>query len=305
MHDANPLVARRALLSAALGVGAAMTLGACSVRLESDAPGIPGLRTQEPTPDQKVLLATFVDVRGLEQTALTSGGVGARLAPVHKAQLSRLTDVIAGLGLTPPVMPANAGSAAPTASGDLAAAELRFGAGAGPAGLAQASAAHLPMLASIMATRGAGALLAGSTPTWPGEKPLAPAVSSALLAAVRPAVYGLETISALTPEKQRKPVRALLRDVTAERSRLEAAAGTTAPAPPLTYRLPGRTDTPAARAQLVTRLLSDVVTAAAGQVSVARGRPGELTGLVALWSRSTARAWQWGVTPGPFPGLQQ
>ena len=279
-----------------------MALGACSLRLESDAPGIPGLRTQEPTPDQKVLLATLVDLRGLEQTALAAGGVGARLAPVHKAQVSRLTDVIAGLGLTPPVAPS---ASAPPASGDLAAAEVRFGAGAGPADLARASATHLPMLASIMTTRGAGALLAGRTPTWPGETPLAPAVSSALLGAVRPAVYGLETISALTPEKQRKPVRTLLRDVTAERSRLEAAAGSTAPAPPLTYRLPGRTDTPAARAQLVTRLLSDVVTATAGQASVVRDRPGELTGLVALWSRSTARAWQWGVTPGPFPGLQQ
>ncbi|MDF8263291.1 hypothetical protein [Luteipulveratus flavus] len=280
-----------------------ITLAGCGVRLERDAPGIPGLRTAAPPPDSAALLATLGDVRRLERVAAASAGWGPRLAAVHRAQEDRISDVVAGLGVRPSSSPSST-RADGGAVGDLAGAEMTFATGAAPADLARTTAAHLPMLAAVAATRGAAATLAGHSPTWPNVTMPPAAVCVALLAAVRPAVYGVEVVAAgVRANAERKAMRSLLKGLYADRSRLEAAAGTAAPPPPLSYPLPPTASTPQARRQVVAGLLAPVVTATAAQVIQVRGEAAPLTGLLDLWSGAVARAWSWGVPPTPFPGL--
>ncbi|AKU16473.1 DUF4439 domain-containing protein [Luteipulveratus mongoliensis] len=286
---------RRAVVAGVLGLTGAAFLGGCSVRLERDAPDIPGLKTPDPPPDQPVLLATLADLRRLHTAAEATPGEGARLAAMHQAQADRLAAVVAGLGITAPT---TTSPATPV----LGSAEVAFAPGARVADIARASTTYVPMLAAVLASRGAAGQSLGQAPVWPAARmPSALAVS--LLAAVRPAVYGFEMIAARTPSKERKPVRATLKQLYAARSSLEAAAGAAAPPAQLTYQLPFAITDASSRSRLAQELLTAMVTTAAGQAAGVRGRPADLSGLLDVWSTAIALSWTWGVAPTAFPGL--
>lgn len=314
---------RRSLLL--LGAAAASTaLTGCSIRLEQDAPPIPGIPTQGPVADQALLLSTLSGLRQLVQVAQRAGQIrwAPRLATLHRAQLTHLTQIIAALGIAVPSEPAatppavssptgtsTAGSRTSTAalaatSATLAGVELAGLSASAIGAVARGDDTNLPMLGALLATRGAAAAVLGRPTAWTGDGGPSAPVAVALLNAVRPAVYGLEVVAAKTPLKDRATVRATLTPLYGARAQLEAVAGSQAPADQLSYALPVQVTDAASGRRLAQQLLGRVVTTAASQVPATHHQPGELTALLRLWSGATAESWRWGVTPTPFPGLR-
>lgn len=292
---------RRTLL-AAFSVAAASSLTGCGIRREKGSPRLPGIATQGPPPDQAALLRSLAAVRTLQSAAANADGAWApRLAAAYRVATNRLTQVMASDGITVP-----ASSAIPPAT-RLTAARLGGLQRAALSPTAYGDAVHATsdnaaMLAALLAFDAAGATVQAAAPTWSGER-LSATTATAILPSVRAAVYGMEIIAAQTAVRDRSLASAGVVAMNAARSRLEPAAGAKAPAARLVYPLSVQPTTVAARATLARDLLTDVVTACAGQVRSAPGTTGDLLGLVHVWSDATALGWRWGVAPEPFPGL--
>lgn len=319
--DAGP--SRRALLGGLLAGPAAISLAGCGIRLERDAPDVPGLKTQGPPPDREVLLATLRSVQGLLRAAeRTPDDASAWLPPVrvaHRAQVTRLVDVLASLGVDAPSA-AGSTSPTPTPTGttsppsapapstsnvearSLAQAETRYPAAASEIKAWAASTANRPMLVSLCASRRAAASLLGGSDQPPRGTPPAAVSAIPIARAVRPAVYGFERIAAKTPVRQRAQVSATLRWLSGARTDLGPLVRESERT---SYALPVRvTDTASAR-RLAHALLTDVLAAVASQT----GRVGDQgTGAqqwtLDVWSRTAADLARWGGPVGPFPGLR-
>ncbi|MFC6707709.1 DUF4439 domain-containing protein [Flexivirga alba] len=297
--DQRAMLGRRALLAAVL-TGSVAGLAGCGIRMEGDAPHIPGIQKQGPPPDQATLrvLVTSID------TAISAAGHSAwetTLAGVHRAQRTRLLAVMATQGMTPA-----ATTAQPTGPAVDPGAMFRFEqAGARAIGsLMTLSARNLPMAAAIAVTQNAGAALLGHRVAVNGGVVPKPAVVQAILPSLRAAIYAFEVIIAKTPLKARKRAEATLTGLHAVRATWEASLGKDLPTSPDGFTLPVQPTTNARRQQLAQLVLTDLVDACAGQVTATRSDRGGFIGLTTLWADSTAQLWQWGAKPTPFPGLQ-
>lgn len=297
--DQRAMVHRRAVLAAALA-GSVGGLTGCGIRVANGAPHVPGLKQQGPPADQAVLRSVRRQLDGaIEAAAADSSAWAEKLAAIHREQRTRLTQVMATQGMTPAPTPRPTGPKI-----DRPALFLVEQRGARQAGsCVNLSARNLPMATAITVTENAGATMLGHSIRLSGGTVPSVAVVLAILPALRAAIYALEVIVAKTPLTARKRGDATLTTLHAARATWEASLGKDLPTPPDGYALPVDPTTSSTRRTLAQRVLTDLITACAGQASATRGDRGALTGLAALWADGTAELWQWGATPTPFPGL--
>lgn len=295
-----PLPTRRVML-AALAATAVPVLGGCSVRVEKDAPRVPGIRPQGPPADQATLLLALSGARSLVATSSSAPGPwGPKLLTLHRAQVARLLGVVATNGITAPPDPSPSPTGVTaTALGALEAKHLNPTAWAGAA---SANPDNAAMLAALLATNAAAATTLETPPSWPLRASSAP-ICIALLPSVRTAVYALQVIAARTPAGDRSLVTTTVQVMSAARSRLEQGAGRAAPPSAQTYPLPTDPDTQGNRYLLARQVLTGVVDAAARTVPTTRGSVPDLKALTRESSDALSLSWRWGVRPEAFPGL--
>lgn len=296
-------VRRRAVLAIAL-TGSVAALTGCGIRMESDAPHIPGVKKQGPPADQAVLRKVLKTVAAGAALAATESSTWAeRLAKVHRAQRDRLTKVMATQGMTPSPAPTagNGGTVSDTSLVPLD--QFEHGAAGEMKLLVGLSTRNLPMAAAIAVTHAAAAQVLGAPDNPSGVTAPKTAAVEAILPSLRAAVYALEVIIAKTPLADRKKAEATLTTLRATRAIWEASLGKDVPPSPDGFTLPLQPTTAARRQKLAQRVLTDLIDACAGQVIATRGDRGAFIGLTTLWSDATAQLWLWGAKPVPFPGL--
>lgn len=294
------MTTRRALLIAGVALPLGGSLTGCSVRLERDAPRIPGVPTQAPPTDRALLQSAIARLRAVTAAA---EGVDGTIAARHHAQLDRLIAVAASDGITAPVTPSPGVAATPAVPSKAAAAALES-AQLAPAWLRQVAGAddrHRPMLAAVLASQQGAARTLGGTPL-PVRTGLGATDALVVLRRYWVATYAAEQLVARTAPKQRRLLSGLLTTLYAERSRLTGEAGPARPTEPLTFVLPSRAADPTAARNIMGPLLADIVTACAS-VSSTGSRPASITRLTQLWGDAATLAASWGSPPAPFLGL--
>lgn len=274
-------------------------VSACSVRRERDAPEVPGIEPQGPPADQSALLQALCSARIVAAASASSPQPwGPKFAAMHRAQIVRLTGVIATDGITAP--PTSLPHGVSTVElGRLEMAQLGSPAWSGAATAIRENAA---MLAALLAASGAAGLTLGTAYPDLGRVPSAK-ICADLLPSVRCAAYALEVIAARTPLEGRSLPAASVLAMSAARSRLEQGAAGAAPPAVQSYRLPTRPDSPTQRSLLARQVLSDVVRTAARTAANTRGSVPDLKGVSREWSQALSLSWRWGATPEAFPGL--
>ncbi|WP_018155624.1 DUF4439 domain-containing protein [Demetria terragena] len=296
---------RRIVLAGVLTAPAALLLSGCGVRMERDAPEIPGVRTQGPPDDQALLLATRRSLQHVldvaERVPASDNRWISPIKDMHRAQLSELSSVMADAGIRLPA-PTTATAMATATVGvkELTASEGDYPA-IGTEQKAWAASKHnCAMLVSICASRRAAQVLLQPSRTL--THGTAPAATSSLpiSRAVRPAVYGFEQIAAKTDPDDRDLVNSTLAWLSGARDALKPVVGE--PERP-TYVMPVRvTDALSARA-LARALLTDVITAVASQVdTIAPQGRGAQDWAIRVWALAAADYARWGGPLAAFPG---
>jgi hypothetical protein len=289
-------------------------LAACDIRLEDDAPTIPGLQRKS-VPDEAVLVDLVRRTTALAQTTgriPEPGDSVGRFATLHQTQAdvlrSRLTTagvpnyVIDGTPETPTTTATAAVSAPPPATTkDLAAAEGALVTAVLPA-LPTVTAANRAVVASVVAACGAAADQLGAPVAWPAADPLPPAAAAPLLDGTWSAAYAFQVAAAQTGGDLRKRASDTHTDLRSRATELGAMAGTSAPTEPLGYALPF----PVTNAEEATRLAGQVLTTlVAGGLAPLTTLPQGSTAtttLVRMLVGAQALGRRWGVAPVPFPG---
>lgn len=329
MTNGRAQASRRVLLASLAGG----LLTGCSVRLERGAPKLPGIKTQAPPKDTAAFQA-LVDRLSTTIDALEgqSHPWAAKLRSVHQQQESRVLAVAASAGMqlsTPTPSPSTSSSVSspttsPTGSTSASAAPGTTptatptptptyppsdaapveAAGVAPAALAVATGVatdYRPMFLSVAATQVTGAALLGGPVNWSGDR-LPASVATALLPAMREAVYGMEIVAARTKIRDRAVIISSLHTMYAARTRVEVAAGSSAPPDPNDYTLPIQPTDAASSRSLVQKLSEELVAACASQARTPTDFA-SAAGLVRLWSDALGVLWTWNGTRVPFPGL--
>lgn len=291
---------RRSVLAAAL-LGSVTTLSGCGIRLASDAPHIPGIKEQGPPADQAVLRGLWSQLdTAIDATTADTSGWAKKLGALHRLQRTRLTQVMATQGMTPP--PHTPQPTGPSVDpGALVSFEQEGARRVGS--YVNLSTRNLPMAAAIAVTENAGATMLGHGIVVTGGTLPKPVVVKAILPELRAATYALEVIIAKTALNARTRAAETLTMLHATRATWEASLGEALPTAPDAYALPTNPTTDATRQQLAQHVLSDLIDACAGQVTATKGDPGAFIGLTTLWADTTAQLWKWAATPVPFPGL--
>lgn len=269
----------------AAGLGLALPLAGCGIRLESDAPRVLG--TPSPDPAGPAILAERERVAAILASATHGGSVAAAepapsppgpLVAVHTQQVNALDAALAALD--PPVTapassaspPAAQGSGTPT-SNPAELADLEMAALDGPgllaldelvpraAGIVLASHTQRAVAANLL--RAAGVRGIATIPDLPwvvADRE----IGLRLVDAVRPAAYGVEVQAARTDPTRRTPLLAALTRL----RRIETALGERIddlPPRPLGYPLPAEKNL----ADGVLRRLVDVTLSCATPTSIA------------------------------------
>ncbi len=308
-------LSRRSVLGAGLLV-VALGAGGCGVRLEDDAPHLPLIPTREPIPAEAALLELLDQTRRLAGWAQALGprsGMAKQLGAVHRQQATRLAEALRARGVPEGlVAAAEAGRALPAAAapattkalGSLEAAALRPSA-EGP--LMSADAHLRPMVCALLAQRAAAAALLGTAVSQPPATWPSPELAVAPLKAARAAVYGFEVVAAQSGTADAKRSRATLATLQAIRDRLEALAGSQAPAAELGYALPFPVRSPSAARRLARQVLQGQRAALAGQLGdlpTAESSTRNAAPQLIRWLGATeAELHRWGGALAPFPGL--
>ncbi len=314
---------RLVLLGAGVGVGAGLLAG-CGVRLEDDAPNLPGLPRRAPLPAEKALLALLSDTRGLARTAAAapaSVAPAARLALLHGEQARVLAGALRGGGVPAADVRAARPAATPTAASparvtraDLARAEAAAPGRGGPL-TARVAPEMLPTVLALLAQRATAAAELGAPVAWAGvgagapgvsgssEGPAVAAAATPFVTATRAAVYGFEVAAAQASGDLRRRARsalAALKDLLADQV---ALAGDAAPPDPLGWSLPFPVTGDVSARRLAHRLATRLPGAYGAHLAgVASARPA--TTEVTRWLTAAERlSLGWGGTPAPFPGL--
>ncbi len=335
-NDPVPYLWSRRLLLTALMVGSATVLSGCRVRLEDDAPRIPGLPARQPIPDEQALLLARHDALRLQALA---AGLGASstaltelLATLHGRQAGVFGSVLRSGGVpqaeisatprptatatprptataTPRPMATTGGAVSvpvPTPSGvsELIAAEAEGTDAQALSDLAGISRDRVALFGSMAAQRGSAVrLLGGRLPSTGAPTGPTGVVAAAQLEAVRSAVYGFEVVVAQIDASHRMAAARTLGMVRAASAELQLLAGSAAKPIPLGYALPFPVSTPAAALRLATHLMTALGEVIASQLPTVTGDPAGLTGTVHLLTDVCVDAVTWQVPLTAFPGL--
>jgi len=330
---------------AGLGVGAlaAISLSACGIRLEDDAPRVPGIPERKPIAAEAFLLALWRHTSDLEHRAAGLGGLAsglpARLAALHRQQAAVMRAELATLGVPETVLaeaeraeatttspgpsptgavatstrsgPTGASTAStagtPTASGaaELAAEEASDLGPTAIASLTQVASSAVPLVGSVLAQRAAAATLLGKPAAWPEPAWSVPSLAATYLETTRSAVYGFEVVAAQSPSgAQHTLATTTLASLRARAARQEAWAAASAGAPDLAYPLPFAVTTSAAARRLAVAVLTQLRAAVARELGTAGKDTGALGMLVQWLADTEVLASRWGVPLAPFPGLK-
>jgi hypothetical protein len=324
----------------ACGSVAAITMAACGIRLEDDAPRVPLIPTRAPIAGEAFLLALWRHSDALADRATGLGGVGtglpARLAGLHRRQVSVLEAELLRLGVPQKVLD-DASTAspttttaptaeAPTVTSPPPSSTTATGTGATPsplsgpkalaaeeasdlgptaiASLARVPSSAIPLVGSVLAQRAAAANLLGAPATWPEPAWSAPSLAASYLESTRAAVYAFEVVAAQSPTgAQLTLARTTLATLESRASAQESLAGSSAGPPALGYPLPFPVTTPAAARRLAARVLADLRASIARDRGSTNGDLGPLGALVQWLADTEVLASRWGVQLSAFPGL--
>lgn len=335
-----PCPTRRRVLTLGLGVVAAASLAACGIRLEDDAPRVPLIPTRAPIPSESFLLALWRHSDDLARLATSlrgpTTGLPARLATLHRSQVSVLETELLRLGVPRTVLDKATGS--PSASGTATAtattATTATGSGSptssaststappvqgpkalgaeevsdlGPAAiasLARVPSPAIPLIGSVLAQRAAAATLLGAPATWPETSWSAPSLAASYLESTRAAVYAFEVVAAQSPSgAQHTLALATLSALESRAQDQESLAGASAGPPALGYPLPFPVTTAATARRLAVQVLTDLRASVARDLGSTGGDIGPLGALVQWLADTEVLASQWGVRLSAFPGL--
>ena len=321
-----PLPTRRRVLGLGVRLGAgalvAASFAGCGIRLEDDAPRVPGLPTRRPVAGEAYLITLRRHSADLAAQARALGGparsVPARLAVLHTRQAAVLETELLRLGVPRAVLDAPAVTATPGAT-TTSAATSTAGTG-GPAALAASEATDLgpaaiaalgrvvpetlPLAGALLAQRAAAAALLGEAATWPEPTWSEPSLAASHLESTRAATYAFEVVAAQSPKgAQRTLALSTLGTLQARERRQEALAGAAGNPPALGYPLPFTVTTPAAARALAVKVLIDLRAAVARELGSTGGEVGPLGAVVQWLADTEVLASRWGVALEPFPGL--
>ena len=319
--DGGAGAARRTVLGG-MGLLGLASLAGCGIRLEDDAPALPGIPTRSPIPGEAALV-TFLRETVVLADALSRGdSTWQELAEIHRLQARVIESALRSRGV--PEALVSAATSAPSASTSTTGSSGVAIPGPTPTpppdrrvpvwewdsakaayGLVSVVADDLvPTLAAIAAARSAGAFALNPkrAPYAPTGSPLSAETVLPLLAVTREAVYGMEVVSARA-DRQSDRALATLGQLRVLVRAQEANAGSAAPPTPLGYALPFVVRDDATGARLAKQLLDRLAIAyAAALPRVVDDRPSAVTVLNWLgWATRTGQAW--GLAPVAFPGL--
>jgi hypothetical protein len=327
-----PLPTRRRVLGLGLQLGAgavvAASLTGCGIRLEDDAPRVPGLPGREPVPGEAFLLALRRHSTDLAAEARALGGaakaVPARLSVLHDRQATVLETELLRLGVPRTVLDAPAATATPdtttTTTTTTAGPSVPAAGPRGPAALAASEAADLgppaiaalarvapetvPLAGSVLAQRAAAATLLGEPASWPEPSWSEPSLAASYLDSTRAAVYAFEVVAAQSPKgAQRTLALSTLGTLQARAGQQEALAGAAAAPPALGYPLPFPVTSPSAARTLAVKVLTNLRAAVARELGSTGGDVGPLGAVVRWLADTEVLASRWGIALEPFPGL--
>jgi hypothetical protein len=171
--------------------------------------------------------------------------------------------------------------------------------------LSTATPTNLQMLASLTAQHVASAARLGAPVTWGALSGPAGAAAVPVLAATRPAVFGLEVVAARSApgSEERADYEAVLAQLRGLTRQLSTLAGQAAPVAPLGYDLPEPLETARQRRDLARRLVRDVAPAALDAAQRVPGDLAQLTGVVRIVSDAVVWGDRLGDAASPFPGM--
>ncbi len=341
-----PCPSRRGVLTWGFGAVAAMSLAACGIRLEDDAPRIPLIPTRQPIPGESFLLALWRHSDDLAERATSLGGpangVPARVAALHRRQVTVLESELLRLGVPRKVLdaaaagPSATGTATGTATGPTGTGTATGGSATpsegstgaatsapsvnGPKGLAADEASDLgptavaslatvpssaiPLVGSVLAQRAAAATLLGAPATWPEPSWSAPSLAATYLDSTRAAVYAFEVVAAQSPTgAQHTLALATLAALESRAQDQESLAGASAGPPDLGYPLPFPVTTAGSARKLAAQVLTELRASVARDMGSTGGDVGPLGALVQWLADTEVLASQWGVKLSAFPGL--
>lgn len=333
-----PCPSRRAALGLGVGAVAAVTLAACGIRLEDDAPHVPLIPTRKPIPGEAFLVGLWRECGTLTEEAAALGGapkaLPSVLAGLHRDQSRVLREELRRLAVPDQVLdqpsPAtssrgpSAGTNAATgtpATGtptagtpttgaptggpqSLAALEAAAVGGAAFRSLARAVTPAVPLYGATLAQRAAAATLLGGTVAWPDPAWESPSLAASFLESTRAATYGFQVVAAQSPTGAQRTLSGSTLDALQTRALAqESLAGDAAGPPPLAYPLPFAVTTPVAARRLAVHLLTELRSAVARQLGSTGASDGPLGSLVQWLSETEVLASRWGLALQPFPGL--
>ncbi|GGK62036.1 hypothetical protein GCM10011509_08060 [Ornithinimicrobium pekingense] len=171
--------------------------------------------------------------------------------------------------------------------------------------LSTATPTNLLLLASLTAQHVASAAWLGSPVEWGPLPGPSGAAAVPVLAAARPAVFGLEVVAARSaPDSdERADYEAVLVPLRGLTRQLSTLAGQAAPVAPLGYDLPEPLETAEERRDLARRLVADLGPATLEAAQRVPGDLAQLTGVVRIVSEAAT----WGALLGgsrrAFPGM--
>ncbi len=334
-----PLPTRRRVLDLGLRLGAgafvAASLAGCGIRLEDDAPRVPGLPRRQPVPGEAFLLTLRQHSTDLAVQARALGGsskaLPARLAVLHTRQAAVLETELVRLGVPRTVLDAPGATATlqtgtattsattsttsgaptgPSAPGAttgpeaLAASEAADLGPAAIAALAEVGPQTVSLAGALVAQRAAAATLLGEPASWPEPTWSQPSLAASYLESTRAAAYAFEVVAAQSPKgAQRTLALGTLATLRARGSQQESLAGAAATPPALGYPLPFTVTTPTAARKLAVQVLTDLRAAVARDLGSTGGEVGPLGAVVQWLADTEVLASRWGVALEPFPGL--
>jgi Domain of unknown function (DUF4439) len=311
-NDGMPSLWSRRRLLVALAAGSATALAGCRVQLEDGVPRIPLVPARAPMKDEEALLAVLEDTRSLAslagEVAGASTSIAGPLSRVHATQAaviesllreggvpdavfgSSATGVLSRPVLSPPVLPLAVLSAAESGSvSDVSLADL--------------SKAHVALIGSLLAQRFAVVFLLGGTVPAAAPSDLDGSGGTALLEAVRAAVYGFEIVATHIGKSGRALAMSTLVLLRTRATELQVLVGSSAPPPPLGYQLPFPVaDTGSAR-RLALHLLEALLSRQAAALEPAAGDAKALATLVRWMGETESMASRWDAPLAAFPGL--
>lgn len=329
MSRAHP--SRRAVLDGALGLtgiaGVALLAGCSGERTGNVWSTTPPVEAEDRTtrpPDTDLILAARERLHGyrtmLSAARPETGSEERRSRAVGElwaTQQDRLEQLIQLSGMTLPALPLDDGAAVTGAVADDAAATTSRG-GPGVAvlavrirddlpavldELARSTSTNRPMLTSLAGQHTDAAALFGAPVDWPALAGPTGAAAVPVIAATRPAVFGLEVVAARSVGTERARYESVLQPVQSLTRQLITLAGEAAPVPPLGYDLPEPLDVEEQRMALARALIVDVTPAVLSVTDRAGSDREQLESLLRLVAEATGWARALEVPVVPFPGM--